>query len=405
MTHTEYLAEIAEKMGVDVENLPDKLISTYLEEISENVGKGGGNSSGGGSVQPDWNQNDASQPDYVKNRPFYTEKLVLLECADLAFTNDGMLIGVAESPNLANGFMFGEAYEVNWDGTVYTCIADELDGISIIGNIGLLSTGVDSGEPFIIMGHDGACQIMDIPGSMSGITEATHSVTIIGNVVKKIESKYLQTSDWNAGPGEDGYIVNKPFGIDDVYTYTGECPDLASETTITIGNNVYWRIGDPLTQYVNENSAWLAFSEKLTQVSDGSVSGSSTEMDNYMWTQRIMNNANHSRDSFFGVQRMSDRTIFINVNDDGITYDGVAVPIGLWALAETNEGTVVQYVSELKIFKVKTMPDYYIEPTPKPCIYLQSSTEGSRKWFRVTVDDSGTLTATETSIIGVVQYK
>ncbi len=27
-----------------------------------------------GGVQPDWNQNDATQPDYVKNRPFWREK-------------------------------------------------------------------------------------------------------------------------------------------------------------------------------------------------------------------------------------------------------------------------------------------------------------------------------------------
>ena len=25
----------------------------------------------GEAVQPDWNQNDSSEPDYVKNRPFY----------------------------------------------------------------------------------------------------------------------------------------------------------------------------------------------------------------------------------------------------------------------------------------------------------------------------------------------
>lgn len=30
-----------------------------------------GEGSGGASVQPDWNQNDETQPDYVKNRPCY----------------------------------------------------------------------------------------------------------------------------------------------------------------------------------------------------------------------------------------------------------------------------------------------------------------------------------------------
>lgn len=35
---------------------------------------------GGGQVQSDWNQNDSTQPDYVKNRPFYTatEETVLV---------------------------------------------------------------------------------------------------------------------------------------------------------------------------------------------------------------------------------------------------------------------------------------------------------------------------------------
>lgn len=35
----------------------------------------GGGSSGGG-VQPDWNQNDSTAADYVKNRPFYDKTLV-----------------------------------------------------------------------------------------------------------------------------------------------------------------------------------------------------------------------------------------------------------------------------------------------------------------------------------------
>lgn len=39
------------------------------EDIREIYGSGG---SGGSSVQPDWNQNDETAPDYVKNRPFWT---------------------------------------------------------------------------------------------------------------------------------------------------------------------------------------------------------------------------------------------------------------------------------------------------------------------------------------------
>ena len=39
---------------------------------------------GGGGVQPDWNQNDSTQPDYIKNRPFYSEK----EIVDVSWDGD-----------------------------------------------------------------------------------------------------------------------------------------------------------------------------------------------------------------------------------------------------------------------------------------------------------------------------
>lgn len=35
-------------------------------------------SGGRGQIQPDWNQNDSTAADYVKNRPFYTGALLKL---------------------------------------------------------------------------------------------------------------------------------------------------------------------------------------------------------------------------------------------------------------------------------------------------------------------------------------
>lgn len=48
---------------------------------------GGG---GGGQVQPDWNQNDSTAKDYVKNRPFYTGdpvETVLVEESTVSFVD------------------------------------------------------------------------------------------------------------------------------------------------------------------------------------------------------------------------------------------------------------------------------------------------------------------------------
>lgn len=47
-------------MSLDVTTLA--LAKSYADQHSE----------GGGQVQPDWNQNDETAKDHVKNRPFYT---------------------------------------------------------------------------------------------------------------------------------------------------------------------------------------------------------------------------------------------------------------------------------------------------------------------------------------------
>ena len=66
------------------------LVLNSLEEMPEQVKDGtilvvpsaesedsGGSESGGGSVQSDYDQNDSTQPDYIKNRPFYEESVPL----------------------------------------------------------------------------------------------------------------------------------------------------------------------------------------------------------------------------------------------------------------------------------------------------------------------------------------
>ena len=73
------------------------------------------------NVQPDWNQNDVSAPDYVKNRPFYAEdpvETVLLEEQVVTFTNgcSDTSFDFKASPEDINHI------KVTWDGTEYICI-------------------------------------------------------------------------------------------------------------------------------------------------------------------------------------------------------------------------------------------------------------------------------------------
>ena len=76
----------------------------------------------GGGVQPDWNQNDSTALDYIKNRPFYTGdtvETVLVQETTVPFSGSGMYSGTIQStfkPKLGN------TYKVSWDGTIYESV-------------------------------------------------------------------------------------------------------------------------------------------------------------------------------------------------------------------------------------------------------------------------------------------
>ena len=143
----------------------------------------------GKSIQPDWNQNDETAADYVKNRPFYTGKpveTVLVEESTVLFedSDSGFYIGLLESTFMPTA---GENYRVSWDGTVYECTGVYSDGILFIGNMSLSDMGLDTGEPFLMIIETEGITI----GTLS--TSASHTFSIIGLApeVVNIDRKYL----------------------------------------------------------------------------------------------------------------------------------------------------------------------------------------------------------------------
>ena len=145
---------------------------------------------GGGSVQSDWNQNDETAADYVKNRPFYTGdpvETVLVEESTVSFSfieSAGMYLAEFPSTFVAT---VGETYKVSWDGTVYECTCVKFNDILFIGNLSITNTGSDTGEPFVIgISNSEGIQIA------TADTSASHTVSISRLVsVVKIDEKYL----------------------------------------------------------------------------------------------------------------------------------------------------------------------------------------------------------------------
>ena len=142
---------------------------------------------GGGGVQPDWNQNDYTQPDYVKNRPFYTGDLVetvLVEESTVSFEG-----GFSEFQSTFEATV-GETYKVYWDGTAYECTCVASNHSLAIGNLSIIGRGSDTGEPFLMMINNGIAI-----GVVTTDTSASHTFSISGitQEVVRIDEKYLPT--------------------------------------------------------------------------------------------------------------------------------------------------------------------------------------------------------------------
>ena len=142
-----------------------------------------------GGVQPDWNQNDETAPDYVKNRPFYTGnpvETVLVEESTVSFAEySGLYMAELTSTFEAT---VGETYKVYWDGAAYECNCVDFQHMPAIGNLSIVGAGSDTGEPFIMAISNGegiAIRTAD--------TSASHTFSIsgFGTEIVKIDAKYL----------------------------------------------------------------------------------------------------------------------------------------------------------------------------------------------------------------------
>lgn len=144
----------------------------------------------GGQVQPDWNQNDETAKDYVKNRPFYTGdpvETVFVEesTASFAGTDQGFY---ATKLLIKIEVTVGETYKVYWDGTAYECTCVDFSGNNMIGNLSIAGFGSDTGEPFVMQvvnGNGIAIATKDTSASH------TFSISRLVQEVVKIDEKYL----------------------------------------------------------------------------------------------------------------------------------------------------------------------------------------------------------------------
>ena len=309
---------------------------------------------GSGGAQPDWNQNNETAADYVKNRPFYTCDPVETEtipATTVTFTaQEGVM--AASWPESFNAEL-GKTYNVSWDGTVYECVCQSFRGIPIIGNLSIAGAGSDTGEPFFFMN-----QSRWLVATTESATEHMISISEYTSQIVKIDEKYLPEKGLEIpNDGNDGQILTRT--TDGIAWKNAPTPQIS-----TIDDPVVIRcVSDVFGHAVNGRLDFTGpHSSQYGQIYAGQ---------NDFFIATIDNNdlilKTHSQ---------------IEVRDQN---DNLAT-----ILAKTRP-----IINEYSVNQVATCGAIKEQMWNGKELFLNSSTAGSTKKFKITVDDSGTISATE----------
>lgn len=329
--------------------------------------RAGGNTGSHSGVQPDWNQNDSTQPDYVKNRPFYTatSETVLVEESTESFANPGGNIYVAQiEPNFEA--TVGGTYKVSWDGTTYESTCVDIDGYLYVGNLSIAGVGSDTGEPFLIfVSNDSGIEIYTLDASASH----TISVSKFAVEVVKIDKKYLPDAvvqpDWNQNDDtQPDYVKNRPF-----------------YTTPAVKNLVNGRFN-----FAYNSAIGFYASDAITiELIEGKTYKVTLDGVEYETVCKVLQAGMlyiGASEFISGGTPPSDMPFVCAYN----TGNGSVI------FATITDGSHEIIIKEVFAQIVK-IPEQYIPEMSS--VTLLSSTSDSTKKFKITVDDSGTLTTTE----------
>ena len=354
-------------------------------------------SGGGSGAHSDWNQNDSTAADYIKNRPFYMGdpvETVLVEERTVSFVEqEGSYVAQFQSTFEATA---GEVYKVSWDGTVYECTCVDVSDTTIIGNLSIIGAGSDTGEPFVMGIRNGVGITI-----ATADTSASHTFSISGFVseVVKIDEKYLPEAAFrvrnldttksysteeieeiykSARSGSVVYYLDGSIVTELLYTANESLSCVLSDgSSISISpiDNV-WDFSNPKTKYpptIAFASRYYSYANIATGFTNvvGGVDAFGYELVGTNLAGFIGNYIQAIMAIVLKVKNVS-KYLYITANENG------EIEVSIRTHGQASGGV------ETTLFK-----------NGDDSMILKSSTEGSTKKFKITVDDSGTITATE----------
>ena len=236
----------------------------------------------------DWNQNDSSQADYVKNRTHWAEKsdtTVIDQVVIDASVRDGVMRTSATYPCNVR-WVDGLKYIVLWNGEEYACECqistwknDFGNGYDcFLGNLDLLASkpslpNKGAGMPFVLsrsaMGspEDGRTNI-PIRAYAYASEAFTASVEVYGEEVHTLDEKYLPETVAHKKDVNWANIPDKPFGnLTHEYSWDGKWSTLTYAEPIPLFKvsdeppKIEELIGGKATVKSGESTSWFEITE------------------------------------------------------------------------------------------------------------------------------------------------
>lgn len=326
--------------------------------------------------KPDWNQNDSTAADYLKNRPFYTGdpvETVLVEESTVSFVEHSGVYA-AEFPSTFSATV-GETYKVSWDGATYECACVNFHDMQAIGNLYIAGGGSDTGEPFFMYVVNGRAIVI-----YAADTAAYHTFSISAFVteVVKIDEKYLpdtvatksevEAAQNAADKAQNAVNISKEAfygGLVSSVTFTFD-KQTSGRDTFTFNGFSYYKISD------------------FNPAPDDVISFTGTRENGNEWSKVTIG------------ENCVEYGFFIVVASAG----SFRLPIGdaVGGSSAPSAGLYARY-NEGNSFMTAGTGEFTLQSSTGSLsitgLLLKSSTANSAKKFRITVNDSGTLTATE----------
>lgn len=333
-----------------------------VDNVGFNVKKqdipGGGSGNGQPLATPDYLQNNETAADYIKNRPFYTTDPVETELVNgtFAFALNGDF-GIYVANDVALDLVEGGTYKVSIDGVEYETVCQVLNGFLYIGDPKLVFGGTTT-YPFVCVPSQGIPFGTNIEGD-------SHEITIKATVVSvvQIPDKYISDTFRN--------VVD----AGDPTTWTeSECQKYYD---LFLQNKILKVRGYTSSRYSYVVSMLYGKSIGLRMVIMDTNSGI------------LFLEHNNNTQEYYWSKFKDDRKLYIVNHEESAVYSG-SIVYGYLSASSSNNS--LEYVSKDsgEAAKAKT----FAFQGDKELI-LSSSTANSTKKFKITVDDSGALTATE----------